>query len=123
MMTDREIDLLTQRIVFHAMNSDELIARVSKAMQKNKKPEKKLISLKKAAEMLGISHWQLYRIKDDASGRPQFSYVKTGTAKSSTVKFNAATIHEEYERYLASRKINKDSGEVVELARMKVAAG
>ena len=118
MMTDREIDLLAQRICFYAKNDDELLKKVAKFVKQAEKPENKLISLQEAAERLGISKWQLYRIKDDASGKPQFSYVKTGESQSSPIKFNAATLQEEYQRYIASKK-NK----IVKFEAMKVAAG
>ena len=120
MMTDREIDLLAQRICFYAKQDNELLGKIADMVKKAENPVKKLISLKEAAKMIGISHWQLYRIKDDVTGKPQFSYVKTGNSQSSTLKFNAATIVEEYERYLAA---HKNSDRVVSLEPTKIAAG
>lgn len=116
MLTDREIDMLAQRIVFHVKQDDELLDKIAKMVKKNEKPKKKLISLKDAADKIGISKWQLYRIKDDASGKPQFSYVKTGDSHSSPIKFNAVTIVEEYERYLASSKKKDVSTEYAKIA-------
>ncbi len=103
MMTDREIDLLAQRICFYAKNDDELLKKVAKFVKQAEKPENKLISLQEAAERLGISKWQLYRIKDDENNVPQFSYIK-GESQSSPLKFNSTTIVDEYNRYLAKKK-------------------
>lgn len=120
MMTDREIDLLAQRICFYAKQDNELLGKIADMVKKAEKPVKKLISLNDAAKMIGISRWQLYRIKDDVTGKPQFSYVKTGDSQSSPIKFNAATIVEEYERYLASKK---SENRIVRLEPTKIAAG
>ncbi len=104
-MSDIELRRLAHYIVLEQASNEEWMNSFAKAQSRLMKSEKtKLISAKKAAEMLGISVWQLYRIKDDADGRPQFSYVKNGNSKSSTLKFNAATLMDEYERYIASNK-------------------
>ena len=104
MMTEREIDLLAQRICFYAKNDDELLEKVAKFIGKSAKPEPRLVSTKTAAEIIGISEWQLYHIKDDEDGKPQFTYVKTGKSKSARLKFDASVIREEYERFLAKKK-------------------
>ena len=102
-MTDREIQRLAHAIILEATTNDDLLAKIAKMMKKETKGEKRLVSTKKAAEMLGISTWQLYRIKDDENGKPRFSYEKGGDKKSSTLKFNASTIVDEYERYCIGR--------------------
>lgn len=104
MMTEREIDLLAQRICFYAKNDDELLEKVAKFIGKSSKPEPRLVSTKRAAEIIGISEWQLYHIKDDEDGRPQFTYVKAGNSKSARLKFDASVIREEYERFLSKKK-------------------
>lgn len=103
MMTDAELKRLAHLIVLEQASNEEWMMAFAKAQSKMKKPEKKLISAKKAAEILGISVWQLYRIKDDEDGRPRFSYTK-GSSQSSPLKFNSATLVEEYERYLSTSK-------------------
>ena len=106
MMSDIELRRLAHYIVLEQASNEEWMNSFAKAQSRLMKSEKtkSLISAKKAAEMLGISVWQLYRIKDDEDGVPRFSYVKNGNSKSSTLKFNAATLMDEYERYIASNK-------------------
>lgn len=103
MMTDNELKRLAHLIVIEQAQNEDWMLAFAKAQSKLQKTEKRLISSKKAAEMLGISVWQLYRIKDDEDGRPQFSYTK-GESQSSPIKFNAATLMDEYERFLARKK-------------------
>lgn len=102
MMTDAEMRRLAHYIVMEQASNEQWLAAYAKAQSKLRGPERRLISAKKAADMLGISVWQLYRIKDDEDGRPQFSYTK-GSAKSSPLKFDASRLLDEYERYLAKR--------------------
>ena len=59
--------------------------------------QRRNVNAKVAADMLGISVRQLRRIKDS------FSYVKTGNTQQSGIMFNANTLHEEYEAYIASK--------------------
>lgn len=105
-MTDLELRKLAQFIVIEQSKSPEWMEAFAKAQTRMQKPEDKLISAQKAAEYLGISVWQLYRIKDDEDGRPQFSYIK-GESKSSPLKFQLATLKEEYERFIAKKKSAK----------------
>lgn len=106
MMTDSEMRRLAHYIVMEQASNEQWLTAYSKAQSKLREPEKRLISAKKAAEILGISVWQLYRIKDDERGVPQFSYTK-GNAQSSPLKFNSATLVDEYDRYLAKQKASK----------------
>ena len=102
-MTERDIQRLAHAIILEASMNDDLLAKIARMIQKETRKTKHLVSAKQAALMLGISVSQLYHIKDDDSGTPRFSYIKTGGQKSSTLKFNADTLAEEYERYCASR--------------------
>lgn len=104
MMTDLELRKLARMIVQEQAENEQWMIAFAKAQSKLQKPVEKLVSPAKAAEILGISVWQLYHIKDDEDGRPRFSYVKTGNSQSSPLKFNAATILEEYDRYLSQKK-------------------
>lgn len=104
MMTDNEMKRLAHLIVMEQAQNEEWMLAFAQAQAKLQKTEKKLVSAKKAADMLGISVWQLYRIKDDEYGKPQFSYTK-GDSQSSPLKFNAVTLIDEYEHYLAKKKV------------------
>lgn len=90
-------------VMEQAQNEDWMLA-FAKAQQKLRKPEKRLVSAKKAADMLGISTWQLYRIKDGEDGVPQFSYTK-GCSQSSPLRFDADKLLGEYERYLSRKRM------------------
>jgi hypothetical protein len=103
MMSDNEMRQLAKMIVIEQANNEQWMMAFAKAQAKLQKKERCLVSAKKAAEMLGISVWQLYRIKDDESGRPQFSYTK-GESQSSPLKFDSSVLLEEYERYLSRKK-------------------
>lgn len=101
MITERDANLIAKALATIIKTDDELAKRLASMMKKE--PKKKLVSAKIAAETLGISVWQLYRIKDDEGGRPRFSYTK-GASQSSPLKFNAVTLIEEYERFLSSKR-------------------
>lgn len=96
MMTDRELKRLAHLIVLEQASSDEWMKAYVRAQKALSKPERHLVSAKKAADMLGISVWQLYRIKD------AFNYVK-GSSESSPLRFDASTLVEEYERYVSTQ--------------------
>lgn len=115
-MTDSELQRLAHLIVLEQASNETWMLAFAKANAKLQKPEKKLISAKAAADILGISVWQLYRIKDDEDGRPRFSYTK-GKSPSSPLKFNSATLVDEYERFLSSGK------KVIRLRPVKTALG
>lgn len=104
-MTDLELKRLAHFIVIEQSQSEQWMTAFVAAQAKNKKPEKRIVSAKKAAEILGLSVWQLYRIKDDENGMPRFSYIKSGNKKSSTLKFNAVTLVDEYEKYIAKKRM------------------
>lgn len=93
-------------IVQEQARNSEWMNAFAKAQAHNQKPAETLVSAQKAATILGISVWQLYRIKDDKDGKPQFTYIK-GKSQSSPLKFNSATLMEEYERYIAKKKAGK----------------
>lgn len=103
MMTDSEMRRLAHYIVMEQASNEQWLTAYAKAQSKLREPQRRLVSAKEAANMLGISVWLLYRIKDDEDGKPQFSYTK-GNAQSSPLKFNSATLIEEYERYLAKQQ-------------------
>jgi len=110
MMTDGELRRLAHFIVLEQASSQEWMEAFAKEyakITKGKESPKRFVSAKQAAGILGISVWQLYRIKDDENGNPRFSYIKSGAEKSSTLKFNAATLMDEYERYISNG--NSDS--------------
>jgi len=100
-MSIEEIDLLAAKIAEHLMNDDRFADKVAKAI--GSRPVKKLVSAKEAAAMLGISVMQLYHIKDDENGAPRFSYIKTGSSKQASLKFDLSKLMKEYERYIATR--------------------
>ncbi len=101
MITERDAYLIAKAFATIIKNDDDLAKRLASIMKKE--PKKKLVSAKIAADTLGISVWQLYRIKDDEDGRPRFSYSK-GSSQSSPLKFNAVTLIEEYERFLSTKR-------------------
>ena len=103
MISQRECDMIAMSFVRAMKTDEELLERICMIMSKGINNAKRLVPAKKAADMLSISVWQLYRIKDDKDGRPQFSYTK-GDSKSSPLKFNAVTLVDEYERYLANKR-------------------
>ena len=115
MMSDSELRRLAHYIVLEQASNEKWLAAYAKAQSKLREPEKKLISAKKAADILGISVWQMYRIKDDEDGRPQFSYTK-GESQSSPLKFNSATLLDEYDRYLAKKRNSVSIDSVVKKA-------
>ena len=94
-MTDSELRRLAHYIVMEQASNEQWLTAYAKAQSKLREPQRKLISAKEAANMLGISVWRLYRIKDDENGKPQLSYIK-GDSQSSPLKFNSATLIDEY---------------------------
>ncbi|MBR5728594.1 MAG: hypothetical protein IKX61_00070 [Prevotella sp.] len=109
MMTNGELERLGHYIMLEMVSSEawmDAFARAFAKVTKGKETPKRFVSAKEAARILGISVWQLYRIKDDENGKPRFSYIKSGTEKSSTLKFNAATLVEEYERYISFKEVS-----------------
>lgn len=107
MMTDFELRKLAHYIVVEQASNEQWLTAFAKAQAKIKNSEKRLISAKKAANMLGISVHQLRRIKDDEDGKPQFSYIK-GHAQSSPLKFDASRLIGEYNMFLAKKMKNLD---------------
>ena len=107
-MTERDCKRMIDYFIMAIKHDEELQSLIANAIAKTQKQPKRLITAKAAAEMVGISVCQLYRIKDDADGKPRFSYVKTGRSKSSTLRFNAAKFMDEYNRYIGS-KMRKES--------------
>lgn len=98
-MTDIELKKLAHYIVLEAREDEGLLAKLAKMLQKSGKTEQRRnVNAKVAADMLGISVRQLRRIKDN------FSYVKTGTARSAKILFNANSLNEEFEAYVALKR-------------------
>lgn len=104
MLTNGDCKKMMDYFIQALKQDAELQAVMANALRKSVKPCKQLISAKAAAKLAGISVWQLYRIKDDECGKPRFSYIKTGHTKSSTLRFNANTFMDEYQRYVSSRQ-------------------
>lgn len=75
-MTDLELRKLAKMIVQEQAKNSEWKNAFAKAQAQHQKPVETLVSAQKAATILGISVWQLYRIKDDKDGKPQFTYIK-----------------------------------------------
>lgn len=100
-MSIEELDILAAKIAEHLMSDDRFVEKVAQAA--GRRPASKLVSAKDAAAMLGISVMQLYHIKDDENGMPRFSYIKAGSAKSATLKFDLSKLMKEYEQYIATR--------------------
>ena len=96
-MTTEELKQLAQFMVEAASANKTFMHNLARAMH-DVQQEKRLITAKEAAQMLNISVWTLYRIM------PAFSAIKTGSSKSSTWRFNADTLLQEYENYLVSRQ-------------------
>ena len=101
MMSIEELDILAAKIAEHLVSNDRFMEKMAKVM--SHKPVKKLVSVKDAAAMLGISPSFLYHIKDDENGVPRFSYIKTGASKQAPLKFDASKLMREYEQYIATR--------------------
>lgn len=106
MMSDGELRRLARMIVQEQAKSEAWMMAYAKAKAELEKPSKKLVPAKQAAEMIGISVWQLYRIKDDENGCPQFTYVK-GDSQSSPLYFDGDLLVEEYRRFQLRRKVSK----------------
>lgn len=90
-----------------ALKSDiELQDIMAKAMLRNDRSKaRRLISLNEAAHIIGKSSSWLYKNKDDKDGKPNFSYIKSGNSKTSTVLFNANTLVDEYEALISRRRL------------------
>lgn len=114
MMSDMELMKLAHYVALEleARGDEGFLAKLAKMLQKSGKAEQRRnVNAKAAAQILGISVRQLRRIKDN------FSYVKTGTSQQAGIMFNANTLQDEYEAYVASK--NK----VVQMKPLKVALG
>ena len=106
MMCQADAMMIARSFYDLLLDDDRLLKKLGKAWGGALQVKPRLVSPAKAANILGISVWQLYHIKDDKDGKPRFSYVKTGKSQSSRLKFNATTIIDEFERYLAEKKNN-----------------
>ena len=65
MMSEYELKRLAKLIVIEQANNEEWMLSFARAQSKLQDHGGVMVSAKKAADMLGISVWQLYRIKDD----------------------------------------------------------
>jgi len=100
MMTDSELRRLAQMIVQEQARNQEWMDAFVHAQVRHGEGTpcgRRFLSAHEAAEALGISVWQLYRIKD------RFTCIKSGVERSSTLKFDASTLQAEYRDYLQSR--------------------
>lgn len=89
------IELLAQMVRSDKELKEFFIKEMSRAVGT---PTKRMISLKEAAARLGKSTSWLYKNKE------YFSCEKTGNSKSSTVMFDEATLFDEYQSLIDSRK-------------------
>lgn len=101
-MTDNELRRLARMIVQEQSRNEEWMNAFAKASSRIRSAEMGMVSAKRAAEILGISVWQLYRIKDNEDGTPRFTYVK-GCSKSSPLRFDSSLLRKEYDAYLRMR--------------------
>lgn len=106
MMSDGELRRLARMIVQEQSKSEAWMTAFAKTKAELEKPRKKMVSAKQAAEMIGISVWQLYRIKDDEYGYPQFTYLK-GDSQSSPLYFDGDLLVEEYRKFQLRRRMLK----------------
>ena len=90
-MTDYELRKLAHYIVIEM--GDQLGDMILKSQ---KRDARRLVSVKTAADMLGISPSQLYRIKDN------LTYVK-GAGRTASLKFDATTLIERYSQYILTK--------------------
>lgn len=104
MLSDAEMKTIATYIIKMAREDDLLLERLAKASEKLRSRKQRFITAKKAAETLGISTWSLYRLKTYPSGEPIFTSVKSGNSKSSTLKYDASRLVEEYQAYLAWKR-------------------
>lgn len=107
-MSELEIRTQIRYVIAEMLDSDAFFQKMVKAMANAKANEKRLITAKEAAQRLNISMSLLYKMKTYPDGTPIFSVVKTGNAKSSTLRYNSATLVREYEAYLAWKR--QDAG-------------
>ena len=89
------IELLAQMVRSDRELKEFFISEMSRAVGS---PSRTMIPLKEAAAKLGKSTSWLYKNKD------HFSFEKSGNSKSSTVMFNEATLFDEYQSLIDSRK-------------------
>lgn len=100
MMTDKELRKLAQMIVESQLNNPQWMLEFAKAQAQLRKKHAgpQWINTQAAAESLGISVRTMRSIKHN------FTHIKSGDEKQSSVYFDANKLMEEYDRYLASRK-------------------
>lgn len=89
------IELLAQMVKSDRELKEFFISEMSRAIGT---PARTMIPLKEAAARLGKSVSWLYKNQE------YFSCEKTGRSKSSTVMFNEATLFDEYQSLIDSRK-------------------
>lgn len=89
------IELLAQMVKSDRELKEFFISEMSRAIGT---PARTMIPLKEAAARLGKSASWLYKNKE------YFSCEKTGNSKSSTVMFNEATLFDEYQSLIETRK-------------------
>ena len=92
-MTDAELKKLASYIVQEQARSKEWMTAYVRE-QNLQSSEPLYYTPRQAAQVLGISVSSLYKIKD------AFTYIKSGSSKSSTLKFAVKTLQEEYNQYL-----------------------
>ena len=89
------IELLAQMVKSDKELKEFFISEMSRAIGT---PARTMIPLKEAAARLGKSVSWLYKNKEN------FTFMKSGRSKSSTVMFNEATLFDEYQSLIDSRK-------------------
>lgn len=101
MLTDRDCKMIVQYLCDALKSDTDLQDIMAKAIMKSARPKVRLVKIREAAAMLGISQTHLHHIKDDENGHKRFSYIKTGPGKTAHLLFDANRLLPEYERYVA----------------------
>ncbi len=104
MLSELEMKTIAMNIIKFAREDDKLIEKIVKAVEKQRSKQPRLVTAKTAASMLGISTWTLYRLKTYPNGEPIFTTIKSGSSRSSTLKYDASKLVQEYEAYLAWKR-------------------
>ena len=104
MLSEAEMRTIAMNIIKFAREDDKLLEKVAKMTEKLRSKQQRFVTAKTAASMLGISTWTLYRLKTYPSGEPVFTSIKSGSSRSSTLKYDASKLVQEYEAYLAWKR-------------------
>lgn len=110
-MTDVEIRMLAKYIVEESNSDGAVLDKIISVVVTGDKSERRLVSAKKAAEILGISTSLLYKTKCYPDGRPILTCMKLGSNKSNILRYDANKIVLEWEAYAAwKRRMKEQAG-------------